>query len=637
MFSVKRNLHNPILTPDENLPWQSVATFNPSPTTTNDGKEAILFRAMGGRAFYHGQMLELSTIGIAQKTYNGEYSGLKPLITPQADWEKFGCEDPRVTKIDDTYYICYTAIGEYPFKPDTIRVALATSKDLHSIDERHLITPFNAKAMAIFPEKVNGRYAAILTIHSDTPPSTMAVIKFEKFEQLYSPDYWAAWYSKIDQHKIELRRDESDHVEVGAVPIKTAAGWLLIYSHIQDYFTDHKIFGIEAALLDSDDPTKIIRRTNFPFMVPQQTYERYGNLANIIFPSGASLRGGELEILYGGCDTYGASASIKLSHLLDSMSGSKQIKQHVERYVKNPILKPIEAHDWESNYVLNPAAIDLDGKVHILYRAVGHDNTSVIGHATSKNGVDIDHRNPKPIYTPRADFESKKAGPGTLSGCEDARIVEIGKRLYITYTAYNGVELPRVASSHIDTTDFLAGQWDRWSPPKLISPDSVDDKDAAILPQKINGQYMILHRVDRHICADFLPSLDFDRVRLDRCIQLIGPRPGMWDHAKVGIAGPPFLTRAGWVLFYHGITRQNHYLLGAVLLDSKDPTKLIGRSALPIMSPLEKWETSGWIPNVVFPCGQIVRDDYIYIYYGGADEVVGVATISEKKLLDYLS
>src|SRR6185437_16992272 len=102
--------------------------------------------------------------------------------------------------------------------------------------------------------------------------------------------------------------------------------------------------------------------------------------------------------------------------------------------------------------------------------------------------------------------------------------------------------------------------------------------------------------------------LDFRRQKLTRCIQILGPRPGMWDAKKVGIAGPPVKTAAGWLLFYHGITEANEYCLGAALLDRKDPTRLLGRSAQPLMTPLEPWEREGWISNVVFPCGQIVRD-----------------------------
>lgn len=311
-------------------------------------------------------------------------------------------------------------------------------------------------------------------------------------------------------------------------------------------------------------------------------------------------------------------------------------RQYVNRYAHNPILSPLPDHAWESQYVLNPTAIEIDGLIYLLYRAVGTDNTSVIGLAVTRDGLNIDERLPDPIYLPRASFEQKAGGATDNSGCEDARIVRIGDRLFITYTAYNSVDPPRVAVSSIRVADFLARQWDEWAAPELISPTGIDDKDACIVPRQVNGQYLVLHRIDHHVCGDFVPDLDFGHHKLARCNQLFGPRPGSWDSLKVGIAGPPFETNQGWILLYHGVGDDGHYRLGAALLDRHNPTKVIGRTAAPIMAPIEAWETCGWVPNVVFPCGQIIRDGVVYIYYGGADQVIGVATIKLAELMALL-
>jgi predicted GH43/DUF377 family glycosyl hydrolase len=265
---------------------------------------------------------------------------------------------------------------------------------------------------------------------------------------------------------------------------------------------------------------------------------------------------------------------------------------------------------------------------------VGPDNTSVIGLARSQNGLHITGRYPDPIYVPRAEFEQKHGGPTDSSGIEDARAVRIGDKLYITYTAYDSVSAPKVAESSISISDFLAHRWSNWTMPEQVTPEGVDDKDACIFPEKVNGRYMVLHRIDGHVCADYVDKLNFRNEKLTRCIQIFGPRNGMWDSLKVGIAGPPIKTPAGWVLFYHGITADHAYCLGAVLLDRKDPTRVLGRTSQPIMTPIEPWEREGWINNVVFPCGQVVRDGCVYLYYGGADQVVGVATI---KLADLVS
>jgi predicted GH43/DUF377 family glycosyl hydrolase len=635
MFSVRRNPADPFITPDLQVPWRAIGAFNPSPTRLGDTRY-VLYRAATEPALFAGVTLELSTVAIAKSDGDEPFGHHRQLIIPEEEWEKYGCEDPRVTKIDDTYYVFYTALSLYPFTAEGIKVAVAITKDLHTIDEKHLVTPFNAKAMTMLPERINGKLCAILTVHSDLPPSRTAIAFFDKPEDIWSTEYWNKWYANLDEHTINLRHKDSDHVEVGAAPIKTDQGWLLVYSHIQDYFVENHTFGIEAALLDNDDPRKILAQTNFPFMVPETSYERYGRLPNIIFPSGVEREDDKLWIYYGATDTVCCRAELNLNALLNSMSADGSVRQHVKRYEGNPILSPIPEHNWEAYHVLNPAAIDIADDVHILYRAVGPLNTSVIGYARSHDGLHIDERLPLPIYSPRASFEQKHAGPMENSGCEDARIVRVDDKLIITYTAYDSVVAPRVASSSISVDDFLAHNWDAWSEPNLISPDGIDDKDACVIPEKINDKYMLLHRIDHHVCADFVEDLDFAAHKITRCIQIFGPRRGMWDSNKVGIAGPPIKTDAGWILFYHGITVEGHYCLGAVLLDPEDPTQVIGRTSQPIMSPVERWEREGWIGEVVFPCGQVVRDGLVYLYYGGADHVVGVATITIDELIESL-
>jgi predicted GH43/DUF377 family glycosyl hydrolase len=138
------------------------------------------------------------------------------------------------------------------------------------------------------------------------------------------------------------------------------------------------------------------------------------------------------------------------------------------------------------------------------------------------------------------------------------------------------------------------------------------------------------------ICADFLDALDFKKNILTRCIEIMGPRPGMWDSKKIGIAGPPIKTKKGWLLIYHGVSKTNTYRLGAVLLDLKNPSIIISRSVDTILEPLEEYETKGIVPRAVFSCGQVVRGDCLYIYYGGADTVLAVAKVSLKKLLAIL-
>jgi predicted GH43/DUF377 family glycosyl hydrolase len=289
---------------------------------------------------------------------------------------------------------------------------------------------------------------------------------------------------------------------------------------------------------------------------------------------------------------------------------------------------------WETRGTLNPAAIEIDGKVNILYRAYSVDNVSTFGLALSNDGLSIDERLDKPVYSPRADFETR-GGAKTNFGCEDPRLVQINDRIYMTYTGYDGVT-PRVAVTSISVTDFANRRWAQWSKPEAISPAGIPNKDSTILPEKVGNKYMVFHRVHESICADFVNSLDFSKEKINECIEIISPRRGMWDGGKVGISTPPVKTKDGWLMLYHGVSWSTTYRVGAVLLDLKDPTIVKARTAIPLFQPEEEYERKGFIPNVVFPCGLVVRGSTIFMYYGAADWVIGVATIKLQILLKML-
>ncbi len=624
MFTLTRSEHNPILSPLKEHPWESAAAFNCSPVI--QGRKTILvYRAMSEPELLKEPHIRTSIIARAESTDGVHYSNRATLIIPDQDFDRFGCEDPRVTKIGKTYYIFYTALGGYPFGADNIKVAVALSTDLKTITEKHLVTPFNAKAMALFPEKVNGKYAALVTVNTDRKPSDICYAEFDKIEDIWSPEYWDEWWKTLDSHKIHIRRVPGDHIELGAVPVKTEKGWLVVYSHIQRYGHTDQAFGIEVVLLDTKNPRHVIGRTKGPFMIPDTFYEHTGQVPHVIFPSGALIRDEHLEVYYGAADTYCAVATIPLDNLLRSIMDDRE--HSVKRFRGNPIISPRPGMLWEESGTMNPTAIDLGDKTHILYRAVAPGNISTIGYATSSDGFSIDERLENPIYKPRAEFESH--------GCEDGRVMQIGDRVFMTYTAYDG-SLPRVAVTSISVKDFLKRNWSAWTMPNIITPIGVDNKDSAILPEPINGRYMIFHRVHESICVDFVKSLDFINEKVIRCIEILSPRRGMWDGNKVGIAAAPVKTSKGWLLLYHGVSWSGIYRVGAVLLDLKDPTVVVSRTAIPLFEPEESYEVKGIVPNVVFPCGLVVRGGTAYIYYGGADLVTGVATIKMATLLKML-
>ena len=114
-----------------------------------------------------------------------------------------------------------------------------------------------------------------------------------------------------------------------------------------------------------------------------------------------------------------------------------------------------------------------------------------------------------------------------------------------------------------------------------------------------------------------------------------GPRKGEWDSTSVGSNGVPIETDYGWLLINHGYAEDHVYHFGVVLLDLEDPTKIIHRPEEPIFWPEEHWELRGDVPNVVFSNANPVVNDTVYVYYGGADHVIGVATCELNELLSF--
>lgn len=642
MFVVKKSEQNPIVTPQASESWQSLATFNPSVVRSSKAKEKnlhMVFRAMGNSEYLNNEgPREMSVIGYAKSVDNKTFKDKRKLIYPEYIWEKFGCEDPRVTYFEGSYYIFYTAISSYPFGPEGIKIAVAKTNDFEKIDEKHLVTPFNSKAMALFPERINGRIAAILSAHTDRPPALFTIAYFDREEEIWDQNFWHKWEEDAEYHAFDLRRSPHDQIEAGSQPIKTPYGWLLIYSHIQNYFGGgDKIFGIEAILLDLHDPHKMIGRTKGPIIAPEENYEKRGIVENITFPSGGELVVDTLHIYYGGADTVCCKATVDLHDLIEAMI-PKRRDEFIVRYSGNPVLSPNTKNEFESKAVFNPAAIDLNGSIHIVYRSMSSDNTSYMGYARTEDGLSIVEKLDVPIYGPRADFEGKGV-PGGNSGCEDPRVMEIGNRIYMTYTAYNGLSVPRVAMTSILTSDFLKHNWN-WTPPELVTIDGIDDKDAALVPEKLSEGFLFIHRIRGVICGAYLKSLDVGEAKVKTCIEIMRPRKGLWDSKRIGIAGPPIKVRRGgksfWLQFYHGISEEGIYRFGAALLDYKDPTQVISRTTDYIMGPETEYEKYGQVNQVVFPCGHVVRKNTVYIYYGGADSVVGIATLSLSKLLSIL-
>jgi beta-1,2-mannobiose phosphorylase / 1,2-beta-oligomannan phosphorylase len=341
----------------------------------------------------------------------------------------------------------------------------------------------------------------------------------------------------------------------------------------------------------------------------------------------------------------------------------------LQKHHGNPIIEPRPHLAWESKATFNPGAIAVDGKIHLLYRAIGDSDISVVGHAVSYDGLNIAERSDEPAYIPELIPDAKMkisgtpqpngsgvyvSGGGWWGGSEDPRatyIKEDGK-VYMLYVAFDGWSPPRVALTSIEINNFLTKKWNTWSPAKVISmppemlaKDSrfrdVVDKNACLLPEKINGKYVIFHRIFPDILVDFVDDLDFEGehgAEYLRGEHKISPRPGYWDSRKVGAGAPPIKTKDGWLLIYQAVgdADAGRYKIGAMMLDLHDPTKVLYRCNEPVLTPEEWYENTGWKSGVVYPCGAIEKDGTLFVYYGGADSVVCVATAKMDEFIDHL-
>lgn len=297
------------------------------------------------------------------------------------------------------------------------------------------------------------------------------------------------------------------------------------------------------------------------------------------------------------------------------------------KYDKNPIIEPRQHNEWETNGTFNPGAFSDGTLIHLLYRAVDSNRVSRLGYAKTRDGKKLEDRSSKPVLTPSAPWEE--------FGCEDPRITRLDGTLYVTYTAYSR-KGPRIALA--STNDLV--HFEKFG---LVGPDR-DDKDCVIFPERINGKVAILHRLESKVQVALFDSVsaltesqNFWRTYLEHFEDYEVIRAKFpWEELKVGVGPPPLRTERGWLVIYHGVSRDAIYRAGAMLLDLDDPRKVIARAKVPILEPETDSEKRGVVPNVVFPDGAVVRDGELLAYYGGADRVCCLASAPLDTFLDEL-
>ncbi|MDO8407682.1 MAG: hypothetical protein Q7S95_00385 [bacterium] len=323
------------------------------------------------------------------------------------------------------------------------------------------------------------------------------------------------------------------------------------------------------------------------------------------------------------------------------------------RTICNPILTPGDT-PWTAEAVLNPAALALGDRIHLLYRAIGMDGVSRLGYASSGNGIVFDDRPPYPVYiaqNPRnLPGHLRRYSPvmypsgGSWGGCEDPRMVTIDGRVYVTYNAFDGWDFIRVAVISQSEDDFLQKRW-RWSAPHLISPPGQIHKNWVLFPEKVGGRFAVLHSLhgtdENRVCVEYVDDINsFDPAKDGFESPYHDDSPAhkaAWHERVRSVGPPPIKTERGWLVLYHAHERNEggRYKLGAMLLDLENPTKILHRATAPVLSPDAPYENHGK-PGIVYSCGAVVRGDTLLVYYGGADKVVCVATAALAPFLDAL-
>jgi len=293
----------------------------------------------------------------------------------------------------------------------------------------------------------------------------------------------------------------------------------------------------------------------------------------------------------------------------------------LKRVSDQPILAPKKENNWEAAAVFNCAAIYDNGLVHMIYRAT--DITSngsqgkyinSLGYAVSVDGVNFN----------RLEYSILKNDiPQEARGPEDPRIVKIDDTFYMMYTGYGGRFDDDYRISLATSKNLI--DWQRHGV-MLDEPN----KDASLFPEKIGGKYLMFHRHPPNI---WLATSDDLKHWYNHTLVMEILSDSTWENEKIGIGGPPIKTDDGWLLIYHGVSKDHHYSLGLALLDLDDPTKIIARQPEPILEPELDWEVNGYVPNVVFSCGQVVIGGELFVYYGGADTAIGVAKIQTNDII----
>jgi predicted GH43/DUF377 family glycosyl hydrolase len=302
--TLERYKKNPILLPNKDHWWESKAVFNPG--VLYDGNNFhMLYRAIGEYEQY------ISRFGYASSTDGINFERKNEIaFEPTEGYEKYGIEDPRLMTIDNQIYFSYVVLSDYVRKVPVCSTALATTNDFHNYTRLGIITGKGSddKNVVLFPEKINQKY---LSLHK---PRSWVGPRFG----VDKPSIWIGQgntLSNFENYTLLMKPDqdwEESKIGAGPPPIKTKHGWLLIYHGVDKDL----VYRAGAALLDLNNPARVIARTKQPILQPEEDYERIGDVNNVVFPTGACIIDEKLHVYYGGADKVCCLAVVELDDLL---------------------------------------------------------------------------------------------------------------------------------------------------------------------------------------------------------------------------------------------------------------------------------------------------------------------------------
>ncbi len=324
----------PLLAPRKDIEWASGAVFNPG--AFYDGELVhLLFRAVP-KGYKRVKLKNpqpgepetgfddkyISYIGYASSVDGIHFDWQKDPFIGTDDWfNKFGSEDPRISKLDGQYLITYTALQRHAFdEVNGVRIGLAITYDFKTIEKNGIAGPVDLrdKDAVIFPKRINGKIAML---HRVVP--NIQIIYLDSIQEFHNPEegFWEKHLENLEDHTVMRPEFEWENLKIGAgpTPIETDEGWLLIYRGVDS----NHVYRMGMALLDLENPEKVIAKSPVPLLEPELDFELFGDVNNVVFPEGAVVIQETLHVYYGAADSVIGHAQAPLKEVLDWMLQNK--------------------------------------------------------------------------------------------------------------------------------------------------------------------------------------------------------------------------------------------------------------------------------------------------------------------------